>query len=190
MSAKFVSRWVELARKQESNEGLIDALWHHALVLRNQTQWLKVIQTCDEILQIAPDPRARHETVRPEGLRDQASAELTNALDVAAPGFNWSWIFEPAVERGNWKLADVALKQMQQTPPTTRKENAPLELYRELLRAAKADDAVEVVRVVEQIKTRYGKISATLKRIRNKTLSPSEQSQHGLGDELPPNELR
>ncbi|MDP6445433.1 MAG: serine/threonine-protein kinase [Pirellulaceae bacterium] len=164
-SARFVLRWVELAREQESKEKLIDALWHHALVLRSQGQWFKVLLACDEILQVAPDPATRHETVRPTALRNQAAAQLTEALDVSTEGFNWSWVFEPAVERRNWTLAEIALAQLKQSPQAPV-ENRTLEMYRELLDAAKDKDSERVVGVLDQLKERTGGISETLQRIR------------------------
>ncbi|MCP4783568.1 MAG: serine/threonine protein kinase [Fuerstiella sp.] len=175
LSARFVSRWIQLARNQDSDEKLVDALWHHALILRSRGQWYKVLQVCDEIQQLAPDAVTRRSPVDPEGLRGQASAVLTDALGVTAQGFSWSWLFEPAVEHKNWKLADIALRQLQQTKGFAAIERVRLDMYRELLDAAKAEDAVEVVRILDQMNDRCGSISTTLTRLRQKMLGASEQ---------------
>ena len=147
-AAKFTSRWVELAREQDSEKALIDAIWHQALVLRSQGQWYKVLQACEEIRQIARDSKTRIDDIDPidpVGLRQQASTEVTAALDVSAAGFEWDWILGPALEQENWKLAEIVIRQQELLNSSASVDALQIRMYTDLLAAARTGDAAAVL---------------------------------------------
>lgn len=169
-AAKFTSRWVELAREQDSEKALIDAIWHQALVLRSQGQWYKVLQACEEIRQIARDSKTRIDDIDPieaVGLRQQASTEVTAALDVSAAGFEWDWILGPALEQENWKLAEIVIRQQELLNSSASVDALQIRMYTDLLAAARTGDAAAVLRSIEEFDKRNGSLSTPLKRIRD-----------------------
>ena len=126
-AAKFTSRWVELAREQDSEKALID----------------------------------------PVGLRQQASTEVTAALDVSAAGFEWDWILGPAWEQENWKLAEIVIRQQELLNSSASVDALQIRMYTDLLAAARTGDAAAVLRSIEEFDKRNGSLSTPLKRIRD-----------------------
>ena len=126
-AAKFTSRWVELAREQDSEKALID----------------------------------------PVGLRQQASTEVTAALDVSAAGFEWDWILGPALEQENWKLAEIVIRQQELSNSSASVDALQIRMYTDLLAAARTGDAAAVLRSIEEFDKRNGSLSTPLKRIRD-----------------------
>lgn len=118
---RCVPRWIELARAEGSTDSLVSALWELAVIQEHNEDWMGVLETCDEIIRISPDPQRRDHVIAPEGLMSRAASEITGEL-TRREYLSWERIFEAALRHDKPETAQLVLRVLEQDTTVNRAE--------------------------------------------------------------------
>ena len=172
LASKFAARWLGLARQGDDKQVLQDALWHQAVVFKNQKKWYRTICICNELLEeishLAQDGKPRSKLpVLP--LRGFAVLHLKQAVDFVISASVFSQIMEATLAEENWDVSDNVLAQWK---AIVKGEPDPrMVLYGQISQAGREKNWSEVTRLLNKFELREGVLAPNFMRLREKVKS-------------------